>query len=161
MPDVRYNVPGVPPGPAAGITAFMPQFIRHAASGAQAYKYDTEIYLGLRGVPAPTGDTQMSPDAGDMATGAQARSQDAPQAWWPQKGFQRVALERPGAGMPIKIYNPARPGPTTLLPVPAQDFRAQYGRDSARLSYRAVLQRARSLPWFPRVTRAEEGTFNG
>lgn len=161
MPDVRYNVPGVPPGPAAGITAFMPQFVRHAASGAQAYKYDVELYQGMRRIDAPTGDTQMSPDSGDMATGAQARSSDAPEAWWPSKGFQRVALERPGAGMPIKVYDPARPGPTTLLPVPAQDFRAQYTRDSARLAYRAVLQRARSLPWFPRVNRAEEGTFNG
>lgn len=161
MPDVRYNVPGVPPGPAAGITAFMPQFIRHAASGAQAYKYDLDLYLGLRAVPAPTGDTQMSPDAGDMAMGGYARSQDAPQAWWPQKGYQRTALERPGAGMPIKVYDPARPGPTTVLPVPAQDFRAQYTRDSARLTYRAILQRTRNVPWFPKVYRAQDGTWNG
>lgn len=161
MPDVRYQVPGVPPGPAAGITAFMPAFIRHAASGAQAYKYDVDASLGLEAIPAPTGDTQLSPDAGDKAMMGTSRSSDAPQAWWPTIAYQRVALEYPGAGMPVKYYTPGRPGVTTLLPVPAQDFRAQYTRDSARLAYRAILQRVGQVPWFPRVTNVEDGTFNG
>lgn len=161
MPDVRYSVPGVPEGPAAGLTAFMPQFIRHAASGAQAYKYDVDSYLGMVAVPAPTGDTQMSPDTGDMALTGSGRSSDAPQAWWPQKSYQRVAIERPGAGMPVQVYSPTQPGLTTLLPVPATDLRALYQRDSARLSYRAVLNRVRQVPWFPRVNRADSGTFNG
>lgn len=161
MPDVRYAVPGVPPGPAAGITAFMPHFTRHAASGAIAYKYDVDSYLGMVAVPAPTGNTQMLPDAGDAAMMGSGRSSDAPQAWWPQKGYQRVAVERPGAGMPVQVYSPTQPGLTTVLPVPASDMRALYQRDSARLSYRAILQRARALPWFPRVTRDETGTWNG
>lgn len=161
MPDVRYSVPGVPEGPAAGLTAFMPQFVRHAASGAQAYKYDVDSYLGMVGVAAPTGDTQMSPDTGDRAMAGTARSSDAPQAWWPQKGYQRVAVERPGAGMPVQVYSPTQPGLTTVLPVPASDMRALYQRDSARLSYRAVLQRARQLPWWPRVYQAGDGSFNG
>jgi len=161
MPDVRYNVPGVPAGPAAGITAFMPAFIRHAASGAQAYKYNVNSYLGMVPVPAPTGDTQISPDAGDLDVAGYSRSSDAPEAWWPQKSYQAQALERPGAGMPILYYTPGYPGITTVLPVPAQDFRGQYQRDSARLAYRAILQRARQVPWFPRVMRVKDGTWNG
>lgn len=161
MPEVRYQVPGVPDGPAAGLTAFMPQLTYHAASGHQAYKYDVVSYLGLVQVPAPTGDTQMSPDAGDLALTGAGRSSDAPQAWWPQKGYQARALERPGAGMPIQVYSPTQPGLTTVLPVPAQDYRAQYVRDSARLARPAILQRIRQLPWFPRVNRVEDGTYNG
>lgn len=161
MADVRYAVPGIPEGPAAGVTAFMPHFIRHAASGAQTYKYDVTLFQGMVGIPAPTGDTQMSPDTGDRATGGYASSADAPQAWWPSKGYQRVAIERPGAGMPIQVYSPTQPGLTTVLPVPATDLRALYGRDSARLTYRAVLNRVRQVPVFPRVTRARSGTWNG
>lgn len=161
MPDVRYSVPGVPEGPAAGITAFMPQFIRHAASGAQAYKYDVYSSLGMAAIPAPTGNTQMSPDQGDRAMSGTSRSSDAPQAWWPFVSYQAVAIERPGAGMPVQVYSPTQPGLTTLLPVPATDLRTLYQRDSARLSYRAILNRVRQVPWWPRTYRAEDGSSNG
>lgn len=161
MAEARYQVPGIPEGPAAGLSAFMPQLTPHAASGAQAYKYDVVSYLGLVQVPAPTGDTQISPDIGDAGMMGSGRSSDAPQAWWPQKGYQATALERPGAGMPVQVYSPTQPGLTTLLPVPAQDYRAQYGRDSARLARPAILQRIRQLPWFPKLYQAPDGTYNG
>src|SRR3984885_15585189 len=150
MPEVRYQVPGVPPGPAKGITAFTPHFNRRAGSGAQDYKYRLVSPLGRYGVPAPPRDTVPSPDLGDMAQAGTSRSSDAPDMWYPQVSYQAAALEYPGAGMPIAYYSPTQPGRTTLLPVPAEDFRARYQRDSARLSRRAILNRVRQLPWYPR-----------
>lgn len=161
MPEVRYQVPGVPPGPAKGITAFTPHFNRHAAGGAQDYKYRLVSTLGRYGIPAPTGSTAPSPDPGDLAQAGTSRSSDAPDAWWPQQSFQAVIEERPGAGMPIAYYSPQFPGRTTLLPVPAEDYRARYQRDSARLARRALLNRVRQLPWFPRVYRARDDTGGG
>ena len=154
MPEVRYTVPGVEPGPAKGITAFTPHFNRHAAGGAQDYKYRLVSTLGRYGIPAPTRNTQISPDPGDLAQAGTSRSSDAPQTWWPQMSYQAAALEYPGAGMPIAYYSPQFPGRTTLLPVPAEDYRARYQRDSARLARRALLNRIRQLPWFPRVYSA-------
>jgi|SRR5215469_5073029 len=161
MPDVRYVVPGIGPGPAAGLTAFLPHFNRAAAGGAQSYKYAVRGYPGNQAHPAPTVDTQMSPDSGDKAQMGYARSSDAPEAWWPQDWDQVFIAERPGAGMPVQVYSPTQPGLTTLLPVPATDFRATYQRDSARTSRPAVLNRVAQLPWFPRVYKASDGGFNG
>ena len=161
MPEVRYQVPGVPPGPGKGLTAFTPAFVRFAASGAQRYKYALTSTLGRTAVPAPVTDTTPSPDVGDLAQAGQYRSSDAPPAWWPQESYQRVIAELPGAGMPVAYYSPQFPGRTTLLPVPAEDYRAQYQRDSARLARRTVLNRIAQLPWFPRVYKAPDGSFNG
>lgn len=154
MPEFRYAVPGVEPGPAKGITAFTPHANKYAASGAQDYKYRLVSTLGRYGIPAPTRSTQMWPDVGDLAQTGYARSSDAPDAWWPQKSYQAIIDEPPGAGMPIAYYSPQFPGRTTLLPVPAEDYRARYQRDSARLARRALLNRVKQLPWWPRVYRA-------
>lgn len=161
MAEVRYQVPGVPPGPGKGITAFTPAFQRYAASGAQRYKYALTSTLGRTAIPAPTIDTSPSPDPGDLALTGRHRSADAPDAWWPQESYQRVIAEVPGAGRPIAYYSPQFPGRTTLLPVPAEDFRTRYQRDSARLARRTVLNRVAQLPWFPRVYKAPDGGFNG
>lgn len=161
MPDVRYSVPGVGQGPAAGLTAFLPHFNRLAASGAQSYKYAVRGWPGNMAHPAPTTDTQISPDSGDKAQMGSARSSDAPEAWWPQDWDQTFIAERPGAGMPVAVYSPTQPGLTTVIPVPATDFRATWQRDSARLSRRAPLNRVAQLPWFPRAYRAPSGSWNG
>jgi hypothetical protein len=164
MTDVRYQVPGVPHGPAAGLTAFTPAFIRHAASGAQSYKYAVTGWPGTRGVPMTAmQDTYMSPDVGDKTITGTSQSSDSPDAIWPNKYFQGYAVELPGGydNTAVAVYDPTRPGLTSLLPVPAQDWRGLYQDQSARLSRRAVLQRAKSLPWFPRIWANREGTFNG
>lgn len=161
MPDPRYSVPGIGQGPAAGLTAFLPHFTRPAASGAQSYKYAVRGAPGTWAHPAPTVDTQMSPDEGDKAQMGSARSSDAPQAWWPQDYDQLFIGEWPGAGMPIAVYSPTQPGLTTVIPVPATDFRALWQRNSARLSRPAVLNRVAEVPWFPRNYRAPRGGFNG
>jgi hypothetical protein len=161
MPDVRYELPGLSRGPAAGLTAFMPHFNRYAASGAQSYKYAVRGWPGNMAHPAPTVDTVPSPDLGDLAQAGYARSVDAPQAWWPQDYDQTFIAERPGAGMPIQYYDPTRPGLTTVLPVPSTDYRALYQKDSYRNTRRAILNRVRQLPWWPREYVAEDGIYNG
>lgn len=157
MAEVRYQVPGVPPGPAAGMTAFLPHFNRAAAGGAQSYKYAVSGHPGTRRIPAPTLNTQMQPDEGDKAQMGTARSSDAPQAWWPQQYYQRFLAERPGAGMPVAVYSPTQPGRTTLLPVPSRDLGIVGRSDSARLARATLLNRVRQLPWFPRVYSAPDG----
>lgn len=129
---MRYTVPGVPPQLAC--TAFTPTLTRMRASGAQQYKYALVGRPGDALIPAPTRDTAPSPDLGDLAYAGTSRSPDAPDFWCPTQYFQAVAIERPGAGMPVRIYDPTAPGPTTLLPIPAVDYRTTYQRDSARLS---------------------------
>lgn len=157
MPEVRYSVPGVPPVAAMGLSAFMPHFNRAAAGGAQGYKYAVNGSPGTRGIPAPTRDTVPSPDKGDLGLAGQSRSSDAPDMIFPQKYYQEYIAEPPGAGMPVRYYSPTQPGLTSLLPVPAEDGRAGYQRDSARLSRRALLNRVRQLPWFPRMYQAPDG----
>lgn len=165
MADVRYSVPGVPHGPAAGLSAFMPAFVRHAASSAGEYKYAVRGYPGTRAIPMTAiQDTYISPDKGDLALAGPSRSTDAPDAIWPNQYYQAEAIEPPGGpGMPVAVYDPTRPGITTLLPVPAQDWRGLYTEQSARLSRRAILQRAKSLPAFPRLYNSAAGgvPFNG
>jgi hypothetical protein len=145
---VRYTVTGVPPGLAS--TAFTPHLNRMRASGAQQYKYAVVGSPGVTGIPAPTHATAPSPDPGDLAISGQSRSADAPDAIWPNLYFQGFAIEWPGAGMPVRVYDPTRPGPTTLLPVPAEDYRVQYQRDSARLSARWPRLRERQIKAEPR-----------
>jgi hypothetical protein len=148
---MRYTVPGVPPQLAS--TAFTPHLNRHAATGAQRYKYALHGSPGTVGIPAPTRDTAPSPDPGDLALAGTSRSPDAPDVWYPTQYFQGVAIERPGAGMPVRVYDPTQPGPTTLLPVPAVDYRAQYQRDSARLSANWPSLGQRQIKEVPRLLR--------
>jgi hypothetical protein len=163
MADVRYSVPGVPPDPAKGITAFSPAFIRHAASSALQYKQAVQGFPGTRGIPMSARvNSQISPDYGDLAQAGTARSSDAPDTIWPNQYYQDAPGE-PGHGWPdagVAVYSPQHPGLTTLLPVPAEDGRATYQARSARLAYRAVLQRVAELPWFPRVYVAPRGGGN-
>src|SRR5262249_23699351 len=148
---MRYTVTGVPPQLAS--TAFTPHLNRMRASGAQQYKYAVLGAPGTVGIPAPTTDTAPSGDLGDLQWTGTARSVDAPDVWYPNKYFQAYAIEGPGAGMPVRVYDPARPGPTTLLPVPAEDYRAQYQRDSARLSARWPSLGQRQIREVPRLLR--------
>jgi hypothetical protein len=163
MTDVRYSVPGVPPDPAKGISAFAPAFVRHAASGAQTYKYTVEGYPGTRAIPMSARvNAQISPDYGDLAQAGSSRSSDAPDAIWPNQYYQETAQETPGGRAPQPaVYSPQHPGLTTLIPVPAEDGRARWQADSARLARPAPLQRIAQLPWFPRTYQPPSGTFNG
>lgn len=148
-----YELSGLPPEKAAvGLSAFMPGLTRYAASSAQSYKYAVNGYPGTRGVPAPTQGTQMSPDEGDKAQMGTARSSDAPDVWYPQQYYQGYAVEYPGAGQRVLIYDPVNPGPTSLLPVPTPDI-AVTARQSQYRSRRpaGIVQRARSIPWLPRL----------
>jgi hypothetical protein len=164
MTDVRYSVPGVPPAPAAGITAFVPHFNRMAASGAQSYKYAVHGSPGTEAIPMTARvNTQISPDYGDLAQAGPARSSDAPDAIWPQLYYQSFIAE-PAQSAPLtgpRYYSPQQPGLTTLLPVPAEDGRALYQAKSARLAYRAVLNRVKQLPWFPKLYTAPDSQGAG
>ena len=128
----RYTTSGIPPQLAC--TAFMPHFNRMRASGAQQYKYGLEGHPGTQGIPIDMAGAVPSPDLGDVVLAGTSRSTDAPDVIFPQLYYQRWAIEWPGAGMPVRIYDPTQPGPTTLLPLPATDYRAMYQQRSARLS---------------------------
>ena len=154
MPDVRYSVPGVPPGPAQGLSAFTPGLTRAAGSGAQSYKYALAGYPGTRAIPAPASALNVAGGVVGQQQQGTARSTDAPDAFWPNQYYQSFIAEPPGAGMPVAVYDPVRPGLTTLLPVPAVNVDL-YGRSNQDMKIRAaVLQRVRQLPWFPRVYKA-------
>lgn len=164
MTEVRYQIPGVPPQPAKGITAFAPHFNRAAASGAQDYKYAVRGYPGTRAIrqEART-QTQISPDYGDLSSAGSARSSDAPDAIWPNQYYQDRIEEYPG-GMDYTqtaVYSPQFPGRTTLLPIPAEDGRAAYLAQSAALNRPGILQRAGQVPVFPRLYMPPSGTWNG
>ena len=159
MPEVSYRVPGVPPAPAAGITAFMPHYNRPAAGGAQSYKYAVNGYPGTRAVPAPLG-ASLGNAVGNPVAGAAmgtARSGDAPPYIYPNQYYQSFIAEPPGAGMPVQYYSPTQPGLTSLLPVPAANPAPGLRRDSARLSRRALLNRVKQLPWYPQQYEAPNG----
>lgn len=164
MTEVRYQIPGVPPQPAKGITAFAPAFIRHAASSAQDYKYAVRGYPGTRAIrQSARQDTQISPDYGDLSSAGSARSSDAPDAIWPNQYYQDRIEEKPGwsnEGRP-PVYSPQHPGWTTLLPVPAEDGRAAYLAQSATLNRPGVLQRAGQVNVYPRLYMPPSGTWNG
>ena len=76
---MRYTV-ALPARLVGGVTAFTPNMTRLAASGAQMYKHAVTGQPGTLGIPAPTRDTQISPDEGDKAQMGTARSSDAPTA---------------------------------------------------------------------------------
>lgn len=156
MPEVSYRVPGIPPGPAAGLSAFMPHFNRQAGNGHQTFKYAVNGYPGTRGVAAPYSPPGMlaagNPIAGSMM--GTSRSADAPPVIYPNQYYQSFIAERPGAGMPVQVYSPTQPGLTSLLPVPAANIALGLRRDSARLARRTILNRVRQLPWWPKQYEA-------
>jgi len=158
VPDVRYSIPGVPPDPARGITAFAPAFVRHAASGAQSYKYAVTGRPGTRGIHVDARARNLEGHYTAQAMSGSARSSDAPDAIYPNQYYQRFAAE-PGGGNPEpRVYDPQRPGRTTLLPVPAEDGRAAYQSMSARLANpNAATRRPGQVPWFPRFYSPEAG----
>jgi hypothetical protein len=123
------------------------------ASGAQSYKYAVEGHPGTQGIPIDMTGAVPSPDLGDVVLAGTSRSVNAPDVIFPQLYYQRFAIEWPGAGMPVRIYDPTAPGPTTLLPVPAADYRAQYQRDSARLSATWPSTGQRQIRERPRLPR--------
>jgi hypothetical protein len=160
VPDVRYSIPGVPPDPARGITAFAPAFVRHAASGAQSYKYAVTGRPGTRGIRVDAREDNIESHYTGQAMMGTARSSDAPDAIYPNQYFQRFVAEPPGPQPPQqpRVYDPQRPGRTTLLPVPAEDGRAAYQALSARLSNpNAATRRPGQVPWFPRFYSPEAG----
>jgi hypothetical protein len=134
----KYIVPGVPHG--AQLSAFTPNWVRLAGSGAQQYKGAVAGQPGTAAVPAPTINTQMHPDIGDLAQAGTARSSDAPDVWYPQVYYQRALTEAPGAGQPVRVYS------DNLLPVPARDAR---GRPA--VLFKPVLQRGQVQVSQPRV----------
>lgn len=155
MPEVRYSVPGVPAAVSAGLNAFTPHFNRAAASGAQSYKYAVTGRPGTEAIPAPTVDTQISPDQGDKAQMGYARSSDAPNVWYPSQYYQRFIAEAPGAGMPIQLTGDSIPdGAADVLPVPAVDVAAVLRGNQAMSPPTGVVQRVKQLPWFPRLYQA-------
>src|ERR1700723_2637624 len=119
----KYIVPGIPAGAQA--TAFMPHWNKYAGSGAQQYKQRLSGNPGTRAVPAPTVNTQMSPDVGDKAQAGTARSSDAPPVWFPAQYYQQDLYGAPGPVTPVRIYS------DNLMPVPAVAPRGVPARLSA------------------------------
>ena len=114
---MRYTV-ALPAALLGGHTAFTPNMTRVAAGGAQQYKYDLIGQPGTVAIPAPTTDTAAKSGAVAQSMMGTARSQDAPDSWYPQQYYRTtVSQERPGAGMPIRVYS------DNMLPVPAIDPR--------------------------------------
>jgi len=148
---MRYTVPGVPPQLAC--TAFTPHLNRMRASGAQRYKYAVHGSPGTAGIGIDMTGAVPSPDLGDLAQAGTSRSTDAPDVIYPQLYYQAYAVEWPGAGMPVRVYDPTQPGPTTLLPVPATDYRALYQQNSARLSANWPSLGQRQIKARPRIAR--------
>lgn len=163
MTEVRYSVPGVPPDPAKGITAFAPHFNRPAGSGAQSYKYAVVGRPGTQAIPMTARrDIQISADYGDLANAGSARSSDAPDAIWPNLYYQDFIAETPGGVAPRpRVYNPTAPGATTLLPIPAEDGRTAWLAGQAMLSRPPPLQRQKPMPAWERDYAPGTGTWNG
>lgn len=119
---MKFVLPGVPAG--AQPSAFMPHFNRLAASGAQQYKGAVTGQPGTQRIAAPTIDTVPAPDIGDLAQAGVSRSVDAPQAWYPQKWFER-SLDGDGSLGPVV---PVMLWSSNLMPVPAADPRGKPAR---------------------------------
>jgi hypothetical protein len=140
----KYVLPGVPAG--AQLSAFMPHWNKYAASGAQQYKQAVSGQPGTVAIPAPTTNTQISPDLGDLAQAGTSRSSDSPDVWYPQEYYQVSLTEMPGAGMPIRIYS------DNLMPVPAKDARgrgAVLARPQVRRGQRQIGQPRVVPSWGP------------
>lgn len=159
MPEVRYSVPGVPPEPAKGITAFAPHFNRQAGGGAQSYKYAVTGRPGTRGIPVDARARNVESHYTGQAMMGTARSSDAPDAIYPNQYYQGFIAEPPGGQEKTpRYYSPQFPGLTTLLPVPAEDGRAVYLAQSAALANpTAATRRPGQIPWFPRFYNPESG----
>jgi hypothetical protein len=157
--DVRYSIPGVPPDPAKGITAFAPHFNRMAAGGAQSYKYAVVGRPGTRGIPIDARRRNVESHYTAQAMSGTARSSDAPDAIYPNQYYQQFIAEPPGGQEKTpRVYDPQRPGKTTLLPVPAEDGRAVYQAASAALANpNAATRRPGEVPWFPRFYSPQSG----
>lgn len=153
-------MPGVPPDPAKGITAFAPHANRHAASGAQTYKDAVRGYPGTRGIPVTARrDTQIDASHTDLAAAGTSRSSDAPEAIYPNQYYQSYADQMPGGNAPtIQAYQPQYPGLTTTLPVPAEDGRGAYIAGTALLASPGPGYRPGVMPQFPRFYTPPQGT---
>jgi hypothetical protein len=136
----KYTVTGVPAG--AQLSAFLPHWDRYAASGAVQYKHTVTGQPGTMGIPAPTTNTQLHPDPGDIAQMGGARSSDAPDVWYPNQYYERSLNGGGTMGpvTPVAIYS------TNLMPVPATDAR---GRPA--LLAKPIPQRGRTQIGQPRV----------
>jgi hypothetical protein len=64
--------------------------------------------------------------------------------------------------MPIQLYDPVHPGRTTVLPVPVPAIGKVLRSNQAMTARRALLNRVRQLPWYPRtwVTPPADGAGN-
>ena len=156
MPEVRYQIPGVPPDPARGITAFAPHFNRQAGGGAQSYKYAVIGRPGTRGIHVDARARNVEGHYTAQAMAGSARSSDAPDAIYPNQYYQRFIAELPGGlERTPRVYAPQFPGRTTLIPVPAEDGRAVYLAASAALANpNGATRRPGQIPWFPRFYSA-------
>jgi hypothetical protein len=158
VPEFRYVLPGLSAeGAQGGVSAFTPVYGGHAGSGRQQYKYDLTGRAGTEAIPAPTGNTQISPDMGDKAQAGTARSSDAPDVWFPQEWYQRVIAEPPGAGMPILRVDDTTTAQRTLLPVPAVNVALAARAAQAMSPPTGIVQRVRQLPWKPSLYEAPAG----
>jgi hypothetical protein len=127
-----------------GISAFTPNLTRPAASGAQQYKRGVVGQPGTQGIPAPTQNTQISPDAGDKAQMGWARSSDAPDTWYPQLWYQSSLYGAPGPVTPVKIYS------DNMMPVPAKDPRGLPTLLAIQPHFlgQSQIAQPRTMPWW-------------
>ena len=162
MPEVRYSIPGVPPDPAKGITAFAPHYNRPAGGGAQSYKYAVVGRPGTHGIPVDARARNPEGHYTAQANQGTARSTDAPDAIYPNQYYQAFIAETPGGIAPRpRVYNPTTPGRTTLLPIPAEDSRAALIANSEMMARPGPLQRSRPMPSWERNYAPGTGTWNG
>lgn len=131
---MRYQVPGVPAG--AQPSAYLPNLTRPAGSGAQAYKAAVSGQPGTQAIAAPTTDLPGKGSRVAQAEMGGARSELAPDAWYPQVYYQRCLTN----AAPVNIYS------DNILPVPAVDGRGI----PARLA-RPIVQRGKYQIGQPRV----------
>jgi len=109
MPQVRYQVPGVPPQFSA--TAFAPPLARQAGGGAQVYKGALTGQPGTEAIPAPYPEVSIDPSFTSIH-----QSTDAPPEWYPQLYYQTRLTNLPPVAiysdscLPIPAANPVRPG---------------------------------------------------
>lgn len=125
----RYQVTGLPPNAARGISAFMPHMNRMAASGAQEYKDGVHGYPGTRAIPIAM-TVPPSPDIGDAVLYGPTASRYAPNAIYPNL-YWTLPERNYRPGLLVQMYDPTAPELTTHIPVPAVSLRQQYLRKQA------------------------------
>jgi hypothetical protein len=109
---MRYSVPGVPP--QFSPTAFTPNLVRLASSGAQRYKQAVVGQPGTQGIPAPYPEGVSR----DPSYTSLHQSPDAPPVWWPQLYYQ-TGLTNAAAAGGESVYS------DNCMPVPAVDPRGR------------------------------------